>query len=104
MSKIIKRVFLVSDTKILALDNFRIYNIVLFISFFFDCLTGLLSALFRMIKSILISIIMMPRISYGVLGRLLEHLDDAFESYCGFLHMESSKTIYFNYSSNLNFK
>jgi hypothetical protein len=89
--KIIKKVFLVPNTRILALDNFKIYNISLFISFIFDCFMGFVSAIFRMIKSSLISIIMMPRISYGFIGRLFENFDDAFEAYRGFLHMESSK-------------
>jgi hypothetical protein len=53
-------VFLNRKSKILALDNFRAFNIFLFFNFFFDCFMGFLSALIRLIKALIASILMMP--------------------------------------------
>ncbi len=92
LSIIIKRAFLAANTKIIALDNFRAYNILLFFSFFFDCIIGLVNALIRLVKAFLVAVLMIPRISYSLFGRLFEEWDDSFESYCGFLHIESSIT------------
>ena len=85
-------VFLRRDTKILALDNFRAFNVFLYFNFFFDCFMGLISAIVRIIKSIAIAILMMPRIAYGFFGRLFERKDNGYSAYTGFLYMEAGHT------------
>lgn len=70
-----KYIFLVPNSKILALKNTKAFNIFLFFNFFYDCFMGIASAIFRIILSTVIAIIMMPRIGYGFLGRKLETLD-----------------------------
>ena len=85
-----KYVFLNRKSKILALENFRAFNVFLYFSFFYDCFMGLLSAIIRLNKAIIAAIIMMPRISYSFLGRHLEKYDNGYSCYVGFLHMEQS--------------
>ena len=84
-------IFLRRDTKILALDNFRAFNVFLYFNFFFDCFVGILSAITRLFKAVLFSIIMMPRIAYGFFGRHLELMDNGYSSYMGYLYMEAGK-------------
>ena len=67
-------IFLRRDTKILALDNFRAFNVFLYFNFFFDCFMGILSAITRLLKAIVFSILMMPRIAYSFFGRHLENM------------------------------
>lgn len=55
-------VFLNRSSKILALDNFRAFNIFLYFNFFFDIFMGVISAVIRLIKSLIIAILMMPSI------------------------------------------
>jgi hypothetical protein len=55
-------VFLDRNSKILALNNFRAYNVFLYFNFFLDCFMGIISAIIRLIKSIVVAIIMMPSI------------------------------------------
>ena len=86
-----KYIFLNRRSKILALENFRAFNVFLYFSFFFDCFMGLISAIIRLIKAIVAAIVMMPRISYSFLGRHLEKHDNGYSCYVGFLHMEASK-------------
>ena len=91
--QITTRLFLQKNTKILALDNFRVFNIVLFFAFFFDCfILGVIEALIRLIKVVIISIIYMPRIAYGFFGRLLEKEDNAYRTYMGYLYIEAAHT------------
>lgn len=85
-----KYIFLNRKSKILALENFRAFNVFLYFSFFFDCFMGLISAIIRLTKAIIAAIIMMPRISYSFLGRHLEKYDNGYSCYSGFLHMEAS--------------
>lgn len=84
-------IFLRRDTEVLALNNFRAYNIFLYFYFYFDCFMGFLSAIVRLIKAVIAAVIMMPRISYSFMGRHLERKDNGYSCYSGFLHMEASK-------------
>jgi hypothetical protein len=69
-------IFLRRDTKVLALNNFRVFNVFLYFNFFFDCFMGVISALIRILKSVIAAIIMMPRIAYSFMGRHLERMDN----------------------------
>ena len=53
-------VFLDRKTNILALDNFRAFNIFLYFNFYFDCFLGVISAVIRLIKALVLSLLMMP--------------------------------------------
>ncbi len=59
----------------LAINNFRAFNLFLHFKLFFDCFTGVLSAVWRIFFAFIASIFMMPRIGYSFMGRNLEHLD-----------------------------
>lgn len=52
--------FLDRKSKILALNNFRAFNVFLYFNFYFDCFMGLISAVIRLIQSMIIAIFMMP--------------------------------------------
>ncbi len=60
---------------VLAINNFRAFNLFLHFKFFFDCFTGVLSAVWRIFFALIASIFMMPRIGYSFMGRNLENLD-----------------------------
>ena len=53
-------IFLNRSSKILALDNFRAFNIFLYFNFYFDCFMGIISAVIRLIKAFIIDILMIP--------------------------------------------
>ena len=53
-------VFLNRNSKILAIDNFRAFNVFLYFNFFFDCFMGAVSAIIRLIKAVFIAILMLP--------------------------------------------
>ncbi len=114
IKKISVYIFTKRNTKILALDNFRAYNVFLFFMFFFDCFLGILSAFIRLVKAVLAAVFMLSSnfftirylnitilnfysnkgISYSVFGRQLEAFDNAARCYTGFLLMESCNLIF----------
>ena len=53
--------FTLRHTKMLALNNFRAFNIFLYFNFYYDCFMGIISAVIRLIKSVLAAIFYMPR-------------------------------------------
>ena len=69
-------IFLRRDTRLLAIDNFRAFNVFLYFNFFFDCFLGFISAIIRLVKSSIAAVVMMPRIAYGFMGRHLERMDN----------------------------
>jgi hypothetical protein len=80
-------IFLKRNTKILAIDNFRAFNVFLYFNFFFDCFIGIVSAIMRLLIAFIAAIFMMPRIAYRFMGRHLEKLDYGYSAYMGFLYM-----------------
>lgn len=52
--------FLCRNSKILALNNFRAFNVFLYFNFYFDCFMGIISAIIRLIQTVIIAILMMP--------------------------------------------
>lgn len=60
-------IFLNRKSTILAIDNFRAFNIFLYFNFFFDCFMGVVSAIIRLVKSVVLNIVMMP----SILGHFL---------------------------------
>jgi hypothetical protein len=55
-------IFLNRSSKILAIKNFRAFNIFLYFNFFFDCFMGAISAVIRLAKALVIAILMLPSI------------------------------------------
>ena len=55
-----KFIFLNRNSKILAIDNFRAFNVFLYFNFFFDCFMGVVSAITRLVKSFFLAIFMLP--------------------------------------------
>ena len=53
-------IFLNRSSKILAINNFRAFNVFLYFNFFFDCFMGAISAVIRLVKALLIAIFMLP--------------------------------------------
>ena len=96
-------IFIRRDTKILAIDNFRVFNVFLYFNFFFDCFLGAISAVIRILISVIASIIMMPRISYSFMGRHLERLDKGIFNFFFFLLNFSYFYVFLGYSTYMGF-
>ena len=84
--------FLQSKSKVLALKNVKCYSIFLYFKFFYDCFTGFAYCMLRIMTSIVLSVVFLPRLDYSFMGRSLEGMDTAFMSYVGYLHWESHHT------------
>ena len=69
-----KYIFLIRKSKILALNNFRAYNIFTYFTFFLDLFLGILSAIIRLGKSVVFAILMMPS-NFNKLLKLIIHDD-----------------------------
>jgi len=68
-------IFLNRNSKILALDNFRAYNVFLYFNFFFDSFMGFFSAIIRLIKAVIIAILMLPSNKVYFLFNILLNLN-----------------------------
>jgi hypothetical protein len=55
--------FLNRESQLLALKNFRAFNIFLYFNFYLDCFMGLISAVIRLVQAVAISVFMMPSMS-----------------------------------------
>ena len=53
-------IFLNRKSKLLAIDNFRAFNIFLYFNFYFDCFMGFISAFIRLIKAVVSALMMLP--------------------------------------------
>ena len=53
-------IFLNRKSKILAVDNFRAFNVFVYFNFFFDCFMGYISAIVRLVKAVAFAIFMIP--------------------------------------------
>lgn len=84
--------FLQRKSKMMALKNMKLYGLFLYFKFFYDCFTGIAFCLLRMLRSLLLCLLFMPRLDYSFMGRSLARLDTAFMSYVGYLHLESHHT------------
>ncbi len=84
--------FLQKRSKVLALKNLKLYSLFIYFKFFYDCFAGLAFCMIRMIISIILSIVFLPRLDYSFMGRSMEKMDHAFMSYVGYLHWEAHHT------------
>ena len=81
-------VFLQTSGNVLTMNNRRVFTLFMYFNFFLDAFLGLFAAVARLLKSVFGGIIYMCRLDYSPLGRKLETLDDGFNAYCGFIHVE----------------
>ena len=63
-----KHIFTLRNSKKLALDNFRAFNVFIFFNLFFDCFMGFLNAMLRVVLAVLASIFFMPS-KYTLISR-----------------------------------
>ncbi|XP_071954206.1 stimulated by retinoic acid gene 6 protein-like [Antedon mediterranea] len=78
--------------KVLGLDNRRWFHVATYTLFFFHVITGLVSCLLRIIKSLIFGAIFIGRIDRCVLMRGFELWDSGYKAYFGFLNLEVSHT------------
>jgi len=84
--------FLQKKSRVLAVKNLKSYSLFLYFKFFYDCFTSMAFCLWRVIKSICLSVLFMPRLDYSFMGRGMERMDPAYMSYIGYLHWEAHHT------------
>ena len=90
---LITKHFLVNrEEQKLALRNKKLYFILNFFIFFFDCLVLTFVCFLRVLTSILTSLFFMPRLDCSIYGRHMEKRDAGFMSFVAFLHMEVNQT------------
>ena len=80
-----KYLFLQQRSKVLALKNLKLYGFFIYFKFFYDCFTGIAYCMLRMLASIFMSILFLPRLDYSFMGSF-DNMDNAFMSYIGFLY------------------
>lgn len=81
-------VFLQHKLHILSINNRRVFMIFLYFNIFLDAFLGILSALIRIVQSVIGGFLYMSRLDYSPLGRKLETRDSSYSSYCGFIYVE----------------
>ncbi|XP_061196646.1 stimulated by retinoic acid gene 6 protein-like [Saccostrea echinata] len=72
----------------LALDNRKVYHNFSFFLFFFYILIGLFKCLRRVMYSLVIGLVFVPRLDRSVLVSGFEHYDNGYMIYIGLLHVE----------------
>jgi hypothetical protein len=92
MSSFLSKIWLKKHKSRFALKNLKLFGLLFFLKFCYDCFTGLAFCLFRILRSMFISIIFMQRVDYSLMGRSFEKMDSAYMSYVGYLHMEANHT------------
>ncbi|XP_033114905.1 stimulated by retinoic acid gene 6 protein-like [Anneissia japonica] len=78
--------------RILGLNNRRWFHVVNYTFFFFHVITGLVSCLLRIIKSVIFGAMFIGRIDRCVLMRGFELWDSGYNAYFGFLKLEVAHT------------
>ena len=53
-------IFLNRKSKVLAVENFRAFNVFVYFNFFFDCFMGYISAIIRLLIAMVVAIFMIP--------------------------------------------
>ncbi|XP_061171852.1 receptor for retinol uptake stra6-like [Saccostrea echinata] len=87
-----KFLFLQENGNILAMDNRRLFFVVTYFLFFYNIFIGIFSCLMRILKSIILGSLFLPRLDHSVLPRKFQQFDPGFDAYCGFIHVESTHT------------
>ncbi|XP_060070864.1 receptor for retinol uptake stra6-like [Ylistrum balloti] len=85
-------VFLQKRGEFLALNNRRLFFVVVYFMFFYNIFLGLVSCLLRILKAIAIGAFFLPRLDHSTLPRRFQWFDPGFAAYCGFMYVESEHT------------
>ncbi|XP_033759824.1 stimulated by retinoic acid gene 6 protein-like [Pecten maximus] len=84
--------FLQKQGEFMALNNRRLFFIVVYFMFFYNIFLGLVSCLLRILKAILVGAFFLPRLDHSTLPRRFQWFDPGFAAYCGFMYVESAHT------------
>ncbi|XP_052103959.1 receptor for retinol uptake stra6-like isoform X1 [Mytilus californianus] len=84
--------FLQQRGKVLAIDNRRVFFIVVYFMFFYNIFLGLVSCLLRIIKAMGLGALFLPRLDHSTLPRKFQWFDPGFDAFCGFMHVENAHT------------
>ncbi|CAF1062146.1 unnamed protein product [Brachionus calyciflorus] len=84
--------FVKRNSKFYVLKNIKCFSLFLYFKFFYDCFTGIALCFVRILKSIVVCIIFLPRLDYSFMGRSMETMDSTFMFYIGYLRWESYHT------------
>ncbi|KAH9512764.1 hypothetical protein Btru_038132 [Bulinus truncatus] len=84
--------FLQGDGKHLRLDNRRFYFVFTYFMFFYNIFLGIASCLLRIVNSIAVGILFLPRLDNSSMPRRFESFDPGFSAYKGYIHMEVAHT------------
>ncbi|XP_063430922.1 receptor for retinol uptake stra6-like [Mytilus trossulus] len=84
--------FLQQNGKVLAIDNRRVFFVVVYFMFFYNIFLGLVSCLLRIIKAMVLGALFLPRLDHSTLPRKFQWFDPGFDSFCGFMHVENAHT------------
>ncbi|KAK3096059.1 hypothetical protein FSP39_022625 [Pinctada imbricata] len=76
----------------LAIENRRLFFIMTYFMFFYNIFIGLVSCLLRILKSMILGSLFIPRLDHSVLPRKFQRFDPGFHAFCGFMHVESAHT------------
>ncbi|KAH3816023.1 stimulated by retinoic acid gene 6 protein-like [Dreissena polymorpha] len=87
-----KMFFLQAGGEYLAIDNRRALFSFSFFMFFYNIFIGFFSCLLRIIKSVVIGAIFLPRLDNSALPSRFQMMDPGFSAYVGFINVESSHT------------
>lgn len=84
--------FLQERGKVLALNNRRVFFVVVYFMFFYNIFLGLVSCLLRILKAMALGTLFLPRLDHSTLPRKFQWFDPGFDAFCGFMHMENAHT------------
>ncbi|KAL5004400.1 hypothetical protein ScPMuIL_017856 [Solemya velum] len=87
-----KFLFLRDSANSLAINNRRVFFIFVYFMFFYNIFLGLVSCLLRIVKSVVIGALFLPRLDRSTLPRRFEFFDPGFAAYLGFIHVEKAHT------------
>uniref|UniRef100_T1IMT4 Uncharacterized protein n=1 Tax=Strigamia maritima TaxID=126957 RepID=T1IMT4_STRMM len=84
------RFFFIQDKgKVLALDNRRNFYNLMYFMYFYNLLTGILTCFIRILKSIVFSVLTVPRLDQSIFPSTYERFDSGFKAYSCLLKMEA---------------
>ncbi|XP_012938547.1 receptor for retinol uptake stra6 [Aplysia californica] len=87
-----KFVFLQKNTKLIAFTNRRALFVFFYFMFFYNVFLGVFSTLLRLVKSVVIGAVMLPRLDHSVLPAGFEQSDPGFQAYLGYMTVEMSQS------------
>ncbi|KAL5003951.1 hypothetical protein ScPMuIL_017407 [Solemya velum] len=87
-----KFLFLRDSSRSTAIDNRRVFFILVYFMFFYNIFLGFISCLLRILKSVVIGALFMARLDQSTLPRRFEFMDPGFSAYVGLIYTERAHT------------